>query len=154
MTQAAEELKLMGLKDLCDAKRGAFASRVRKEPITLDEVKTRNAAGEVLLTMDGMVLDVTRWLEEHPGGSTIIPEQALNMDSTVFFEIYHASRQSFLYLKEFYIGELRAEDRALLPRPGGDASAAFVDTLRTFTTWRLNLDESGSSTFKSFYSHL
>ena len=72
------------------------------------------------------------------------------MDSTVFFEIYHASRQSFLYLKEFYIGELRAEDRALLSCPGGDASAAFVDTLRTFTTWRLKLDESGPSTFKSF----
>lgn len=45
------------------------------------------------------VLDITRWLSEHPGGSTIIPEQALNIDCSVFFEIYHASRISFMYLK-------------------------------------------------------
>jgi cytochrome b involved in lipid metabolism len=50
------------------------------------------------------VLDVTRWLDEHPGGSQIIPEQALGVDCTIFFEIYHASRQAYLYLKEFYIG--------------------------------------------------
>ena len=151
MTKAAEELKLQGLVDLCNQKRGAFDSRVRKEPITFDEVLQRNAAGEMLLTMDGMVLDVTRWLDEHPGGSTIIPEQALNMDSTVFFEIYHASRQSFLYVKEFYVGELRAEDRARVPRPGGDASPAFVDTLRTFTSWRLRLDDAAEQrAMKSF----
>lgn len=39
---------------------------------------------------------------------------ALNIDSLVFFEIYHASKQSFLYLKEFYIGELAEEDRELV----------------------------------------
>ena len=77
MTKAAEELKLGGLIDLCNQKRGAFDSRVRKEPITFDEIVQRNAAGEMLLTMDGMVLDVTRWLEEHPGGSVIIPEQVM-----------------------------------------------------------------------------
>lgn len=75
----------------------------------------------------GMVLDVTRWLPEHPGGSTIIPEQALNIECSRFFEVgwcmyvkcmlrcllvglqpinvcswlqvYHVSRESFLYLK-------------------------------------------------------
>jgi cytochrome b involved in lipid metabolism len=52
------------------------------------------------------VLDVTRWLDEHPGGSQIIPEQALGVDCTIFFEIYHASRQAYLYLKEFYIGQI------------------------------------------------
>ena len=33
-----------------------------------------------------MVLDVTRWLPEHPGGRTIIPKQALNLDCARFFE--------------------------------------------------------------------
>lgn len=36
--------------------------------------------------MAGMVLDVTRWLPEHPGGRTIIPKQALNLDCARFFE--------------------------------------------------------------------
>lgn len=28
-----------------------------------------------MLLLDGMVLDISRWIEEHPGGSSIIPEQ-------------------------------------------------------------------------------
>lgn len=136
-SQAAEALNLAPLRDLIATKRGAFESRVRQEPITLSEVKRRNANGraarakraaqltkaekggsggednadalevkedkddkleqapseegseETLLLLDGMVLDVSRWLEEHPGGSSIIPTQALDRDCTVFFEIYH-----------------------------------------------------------------
>ena len=45
----------------------------------------RNAAGECLLLLDGMVLDLTRWLPEHPGGSTIIPGQAW----LISFQIMH-----------------------------------------------------------------
>jgi cytochrome b involved in lipid metabolism len=40
----------------------------------------RNGAGEVLLIIDGMVLDVTRWLQYHPGGQVVIPNQAINVD--------------------------------------------------------------------------
>ncbi len=35
-----------------------------------------------------MVLDVTRWLPEHPGGSRIIPAQSLNLDCARFFEVH------------------------------------------------------------------
>ncbi len=128
--------------------------------------------------MSGMVFDITRWLDEHPGGSRIIPEQgrfcycmlydffdyifiyaciilyvyiyvyiythiilrmyflyaALSVDSTIFFEIYHVSKQSFLYLKEFYIGELSEEDRLKVPLPsncpsGTRASDAFLEQI-------------------------
>ena len=48
-----------------------------------EAAKAGGPAAETLLLMDGMVLDVSRWLEEHPGGSTIIPEQALDLDCTV-----------------------------------------------------------------------
>ena len=49
-------------------------------------------------------MTLCRWLPEHPGGNSIIPKQALNVDGTVWFETYHASRKSFLYLEQFYIG--------------------------------------------------
>ena len=89
------------------------------------------------------------------GGSSIIPEQALNVDCTVFFEIYHASRQSFLYLKEFYIGELAEEDKSKLPMPEGSeaeqaASDAFLETLRLHTKWRLKPEDMIVETHKSF----
>lgn len=154
MSTAADMLKLQPLKDLCDRKRGAFESRVRREPIPYDEIVTRNrridgSEQETLLIMDGMVFDITRWLPEHPGGSTIIPEQALNMDSTVFFEIYHVSRQSFLYLKEFYIGELRDSDLAIVPKSRGESSAGFLAVLKAHTPWRLDLVKN-APTVKSF----
>ena len=68
------------------------------------DVTKQNDSGGCWVTMDGMVFDLEAWLPEHPGGSTIIPQQALNKDCTVFFELYHASRESFTYLREFYIG--------------------------------------------------
>jgi cytochrome b involved in lipid metabolism len=34
-----------------------------------------------------MVLDVGRWLPEHPGGATIIPRQSLDCDCARFFEV-------------------------------------------------------------------
>lgn len=105
------------------------------------------------------MLDITRWLPEHPGGSTIIPEQALDCDATVFFECYHVSRQSFLYLREFYIGELSPEDRLRVPPPNEQqrrgltvqASAAFLEQLKRATPWRLRPEDMDAPTvFKSF----
>lgn len=73
------------------------------------------------------------------------------------FELYHVSRQSFLYLKEFYIGELALQDRPLLPLPnaidtGGDvrASDAFIAELRRHTPWRLRPDQLAEPSHKSF----
>lgn len=34
-----------------------------------------------------MVLDVGRWLPEHPGGASIIPKQSLDCDCARFFEV-------------------------------------------------------------------
>jgi cytochrome b involved in lipid metabolism len=145
---------------LVAAKRGAFESRVRKEPIALAEVVRRNASGrrgraaraaaaaaaaaaeanpelansepansepaspstiqplsaggrldaeETLLLLDGMVLNVSRWLDEHPGGSGIIPAQALDRDCTVFFEIYHVRERALGYFRmggaAYYTGQ-------------------------------------------------
>ena len=45
----------------------------------------------------------TRWLPEHPGGQAIIPRQSLNLDCARQFELYHASRESFIYLRQFYM---------------------------------------------------
>jgi hypothetical protein len=109
-----------------------------------DRKKTNRS--ETLLLISGMVFDITRWLDEHPGGSHIIPEQALNVDATVFFEIYHASKQSFLYLREFYIGELAEEDVPQVPMPrgglgAGEASGAFREQLERMTPWRLKKED-------------
>lgn len=49
---------------------------------------------QVWLILDGMVLDVGRWLPEHPGGASIIPKQSLNLDCARFFEVGVPALQS------------------------------------------------------------
>ena len=164
LLRAAEALKIRGLEDAANKVLGSFDERVRKAPIRLAEVDARNAKGgetdprgETWLVLDGMVLDITRWLGEHPGGNTIIPQQALGCDCAVMFEIYHVSRQSFAYLREFYVGELHRDDAPDVPPPATlppgaatAASPAFLAELRRHTAWRLKDADLVYPTWKSF----
>ena len=50
-------------------------ARVRTAGVPWEEVMQRNKSGEVLIVLDMMVFDVTRWLPYHPGGAAIIPKQ-------------------------------------------------------------------------------
>lgn len=54
-----------------------------------------------------------------------------------FFELYHASRESFVYIRQFYHGEIAPEDVDLVPAPEEPASPEFLQQLREFTPWRL-----------------
>jgi hypothetical protein len=148
---AARALGLASLAEHCAGALGASAARRRFH--SWAELVARNAGGECLLVMDGMVFDVTRWLPEHPGGSTIIPAQALNVDSSRFFEVYHASRESFLYLRDFYVGEVAEEDLDEVPRPEEEPSPEFLEQLRRHTAgFRLPRGSGGGEerTHKSF----
>ncbi|KAL4525142.1 hypothetical protein Ndes2526B_g07315 [Nannochloris sp. 'desiccata'] len=156
LKEAAERLQLGSLVEWCEKRLGDSASRRKWH--SYKEIEKRNrAGGEVLLIMDGMVFDVTNWLPEHPGGSTIIPSQAINIDSSRFFELYHASRESFIYLREFYIGEILPSDRDAVPRSDVEPSYDFLAQLRQWTKdFRLKegqaaaAAENAQQAFKSF----
>ena len=47
---------------------------------------------------------------------------------------YHASRESFTYLREFYIGELWPEERQKIPMEEEKASDDFMTQLRDFAS--------------------
>ncbi|CAK4628155.1 unnamed protein product [Aphanomyces euteiches] len=147
LLHAARTLGCQGLEDLCRMKMGEFESRVRKQAISYNYVVERNLVGnEFWLIMDGMVLDITRWLPEHPGGSELIPKEALNVDCVGMFEVFHASKASFRYLKQFYIGELGATDKALCPNGHTHKeipipSDGFMDEFKRYTTWRIVPEE-------------
>ncbi|KAL4437011.1 hypothetical protein ABPG75_004150 [Micractinium tetrahymenae] len=135
---AAQALGLRPLEEYCRGRLGESQSRLRC--YSFEEVRALNAAGGCWLILDGMVLDVTRWLPEHPGGSRIIPAQSLNLDCSRQFELYHASRESFVYLRQFYMGEIASQDRELVPKPSPPPSADFLQQLREYTQWRLQAE--------------
>lgn len=71
LSLAAQELGLTSLSDLCRSQLSSFESRVRKDKyIRLGEIEKRNSNNELLIIIDGMVLDITRWIDEHPGKVT------------------------------------------------------------------------------------
>merc|ERR1712119_88933 len=55
------------------------------------------------------VYDVTKFLDEHPGGEEIMIENA-GIDSTEAFEDVGHSSDAREMLKEYYIGELHEDD--------------------------------------------
>jgi hypothetical protein len=137
LLNAARELRLPRLQRLCEEALGNFRSSVR-DSIPWAEVQERNAKGELLLIIDDCVIDVTEWIDMHPGGREIIPEKALNVDATVMFEVYHVTRDSFSVMRQLYVGQLRAEDRALVPPPPhvhgrkAEPSQPFLEVLREY----------------------
>jgi cytochrome b involved in lipid metabolism len=136
---AADALGLASLADACRASLGAHESRITTH--AWKDVVAHNRGGGVRVVVDGMVLDVKRWLPEHPGGDRIIPAQSVNVDATRHFELYHSSKESFLYLRAFYVGEIVKEDVDSIPRVVNQvtgaidppASQAFLDQLREYT---------------------
>ncbi|NXN26954.1 CYB5B protein, partial [Nycticryphes semicollaris] len=71
----------------------------------LEEVGKRNSSREAWLVIHGRVYDVTRFLEEHPGGEEVLLEQA-GKDATESFEDVGHSTDAREMLKQYYIGEI------------------------------------------------
>ncbi|GAX75100.1 hypothetical protein CEUSTIGMA_g2544.t1 [Chlamydomonas eustigma] len=151
LAKAAEVLGLRPLTEYCQTRLGAVARGVAVR--RYQDVVAANSRGGLWLILDSMVLDVKAWLPEHPGGASIIPSQSLNVDCARFFEMYHASRESFLYLRDFYIGEIHPDDRSSVPQGGEDRAAGiaaeppssdFLQQLREYTQgFRLKLGLNG-----------
>merc|ERR1712102_207688 len=82
--------------------------------IRLEEVKAHNigrgAEKSVWTVIHDKVYDVTKFLDEHPGGEEILIENA-GQDSTEAFEDVGHSTDAREMMKEYLLGELRESDR-------------------------------------------
>uniref|UniRef100_A0A8C6CPZ1 Cytochrome b5 n=1 Tax=Moschus moschiferus TaxID=68415 RepID=A0A8C6CPZ1_MOSMO len=71
----------------------------------LEEVAKRNSTKEMWLVIHGRVYDVSRFLNEHPGGEEVLMEQA-GGDATESFEDVGHSSDAREMLKQYYIGDV------------------------------------------------
>uniref|UniRef100_A0A803TEQ9 Cytochrome b5 type B n=1 Tax=Anolis carolinensis TaxID=28377 RepID=A0A803TEQ9_ANOCA len=72
---------------------------------TMDEVAKRSTGKETWLVIHGRVYDVTRFLDEHPGGEEVLLEQA-GQDATESFDDVGHSEDAHEMLKQYLIGEV------------------------------------------------
>ncbi|KAM8947344.1 cytochrome b5 type B [Pelodytes ibericus] len=76
---------------------------------TLEEVRKRSSGDETWLVIHCKVYDITRFVEEHPGGEEVLFEQA-GADATESFEDVGHSYDAREMLKQYYIGDLHPDD--------------------------------------------
>uniref|UniRef100_A0AAZ3QFS5 Cytochrome b5 heme-binding domain-containing protein n=1 Tax=Oncorhynchus tshawytscha TaxID=74940 RepID=A0AAZ3QFS5_ONCTS len=77
---------------------------------TLEEVKTHNKRTDAWLIIHDKVYNITSFLAEHPGGEDVLMAQA-GTDATVSFEDVGHSKDARAMLINYYIGELKMDDR-------------------------------------------
>eukprot|EP00271_Cylindrocystis_brebissonii_P010679 TRINITY_DN26972_c0_g1_i1.p1 TRINITY_DN26972_c0_g1~~TRINITY_DN26972_c0_g1_i1.p1 ORF type:complete len:161 (-),score=41.19 TRINITY_DN26972_c0_g1_i1:830-1312(-) len=75
-----------------------------KKLYTLEDVAKHSASDDCWLVIGGKVYDVTKYLEEHPGGDEVMLA-ATGKDATDDFEDVGHSKNARQLLDEYYVGE-------------------------------------------------
>jgi len=78
--------------------------------ISLKEVKEHTKANSCWIVVHDKVYDITKFLEEHPGGEEILLEQAGGYATEAFEDVGHSSDAREL-MKDYLIGDLAKEDK-------------------------------------------
>ncbi|XP_047014302.1 cytochrome b5 isoform X2 [Ictalurus punctatus] len=82
----------------------------------LSEVEEHNSFKSTWIIINHKVYDVTKFLEEHPGGEEVLREQA-GGDATESFEDVGHSTDAREMSKGMMIGELHPDDRQKIGKP-------------------------------------
>ncbi|XP_045674722.1 cytochrome b5 type B [Phyllostomus hastatus] len=104
-------------------------------PVTyfrLEEVAQRNTSKETWLVIHGRVYDITRFLNEHPGGEEVLLEQAGADASESFEDVGHSSDAREM-LKQYYIGDVHPND--LKPESGSKDPSKNSTCKSCWTYW-------------------
>jgi len=78
---------------------------------TLKDVAAHNTIQTSWIVLHGKVYDVTKFLEDHPGGDQVLLDNA-GKDGTSNFEDIGHSDEAKKQLKQFLIGEIKEQDNA------------------------------------------
>ncbi|XP_041103801.1 cytochrome b5 [Polyodon spathula] len=99
----------------------------------LEEVHQHNSCKSTWLIIHYKIYDVTKFLEEHPGGEEVLREQA-GGDATESFEDVGHSTDAREMTSMYMIGELHPDDRPKIQRP----AETFVTTASETSSWWTN----------------
>ncbi|XP_058878524.1 cytochrome b5-like [Acipenser ruthenus] len=100
----------------------------------LEEIQQHNSYKSTWLIIHNKIYDVTKFLEEHPGGEEVLGEQA-GGDATESFEDVGHSTDAREMTSTYLIGELHPEDRPKIQRPGETFITTASETSSWWTNW-------------------
>jgi len=112
-------------------------TEVAVKTYSLKEVSQHNSNKSTWLVIHDDVFDVTKFLDEHPGGEEVLLEQA-GKDATENFEDVGHSTDARELMKEYKVGTLKAEDRKNTKDKGPKPWAAgSSDSNSDWKTWAI-----------------
>jgi len=82
---------------------------------SLDDVSKHNEKSSCWLVIHEGVYDVTKFMEEHPGGEEVLLEQGGRESTEVFEDVGHSTDAREL-MSKYKIGELCDEDKAKIQK--------------------------------------
>ncbi|XP_059379662.1 cytochrome b5-like [Carassius carassius] len=96
---------------------------------TREEVQNHNMSNDTWLIIHDKVYDITRFMEEHPGGEEVLLEQA-GADATESFEDVGHSTDAREMLQQYYVGELHMDDRNKVSK-----KEVYITTSKDSRSW-------------------
>ncbi|KAM5222390.1 cytochrome b5 isoform 1-T1 [Ctenodactylus gundi] len=100
---------------------------------TLEEIQKHKDSKSTWVIIHHKVYDLTKFLEEHPGGEEVLREQA-GGDATENFEDVGHSTDARELSKTFIIGELHPDDRPKIAKP----VETLITTVESNSSWWTN----------------
>ncbi|XP_018620736.1 cytochrome b5 [Scleropages formosus] len=100
----------------------------------LSEVQQRNTSKSTWLIINYKVYDVTKFLEQHPGGEEVLREQA-GGDATETYEDIGHSTDAKKMAQNYIIGELHPEDRPKIAKPAMPQGNHEPDSTSWWSSW-------------------
>ncbi|CAG4962623.1 unnamed protein product [Parnassius apollo] len=97
---------------------------------TRKEIAEHNSRSDAVFIIDNEVYDVTKFLDDHPGGHEVLIGVA-GKDATESFEDIGHSLDAKELMKKFLIGELVDEDKTNVKKRNINWSAADTDATDT-----------------------
>lgn len=91
-------------------------------PLTSDEVKKHNSASDCWSIIDGVVYDLSNWVDSHPGGSSRITAICGKDGTSNFLGQHSNSNSAKSRLKGFELGKLEAVAIPATPTPATPAT--------------------------------
>jgi len=109
-----------------------------KKVIRAEEVKNHKDSKSTWMIIHNHVYDVTKFLDEHPGGEEVLLEQA-GADSTEAFEDVGHSTDARDLMKDYLIGELHPDDHSSKTYQANTGPLGREQKASSWTGWLIPL---------------
>ncbi|KAK5087907.1 Osmotic growth protein [Lithohypha guttulata] len=86
--------------------------KIPEKEFTLEEVAKHNKKDDLWIAVKGIVLDVTNWLDEHPGGPQALFSH-MGRDASEEFEMLHDDEVIPKYAPDIVIGKVKGQEVTL-----------------------------------------